>query len=269
MADFYHEQLDLSSSYLKHNVFADIKEMREYYDCISYSCFFCLRPGTIAFTNYASYIYTAMSGTLGSISELFRIGRMNDAIVLTRKFYDDVMMDLYLEVIRKEKCKSIVYSDVEEVNKWLTKKIRMPRTSKILKLLETSDCCKELYPYFGWKTNLQKSREFLDDSVHGNLYYRVLLNCNSVYLNDRETQLNNIQTILHQMVQVHIAYTFYLNPTYLMASTYIDCLECNETPPEGSEYWIAPFAQEAFNKFIKSDKVLSQFIQMNCPLEIE
>ena len=54
----------------------------------------------------------------------------------------------------------------------------------------------------------------------------------------------------------------------MMASDYIDSLEIGMTPPEGSERWIAPFAQEAFDKYIVPYKALAEFIKDNCCLEI-
>ena len=34
-----------------------------------------------------------------------------------------------------------------------------------------------------------------------------------------------------------------------MASDHIDYLDMNMTPPEGSEYWLAGYAQDAFDEF--------------------
>ena len=33
----------------------------------------------------------------------------------------------------------------------------------------------------------------------------------------------------------------------MASSDYIDHLECGDTPPENSQYWVAPFIQEIFN----------------------
>ena len=54
-----------------------------------------------------------------------------------------------------------------------------------------------------------------------------------------------------------------------MASDYMDYLEFGEIPPEGSDQWLAPFAQEAFGKYIKRDKKLADFIKNSCSLQIE
>ena len=53
-----------------------------------------------------------------------------------------------------------------------------------------------------------------------------------------------------------------------MASDYIDYLDEGMTPPEGSEDWIAPLAQDAFDKIIKPHPKIANFIISTCPLKI-
>ena len=69
-------------------------------------------------------------------------------------------------------------------------------------------------------------------------------------------------------MRVQVAFNFQLSLEYMMSSDYIDYLDKGRTPPEGSEHWIAPFAQEAFDKFVKPDAKLASFIRSNCPLNI-
>ena len=37
----------------------------------------------------------------------------------------------------------------------------------------------------------------------------------------------------------------------MMSSDYVDYLEFGMIPEEDSQYWVAPFIQEAFDKFVK------------------
>ena len=157
---------------------------------------------------------------------------------------------------------------VEEVNEWIQGKHRIPKIEKILKCLEKSEKTKDLYPLFGWDTYLKKNRELLDDSVHSNRFQQMLLNCNDVYIENRERHLKNCEIILNQLFLLHLSFIFHLNPQYLMASDYMDHLEMKMTPPAGSENWIARFAQEAFNKVIKPHKSIANFILSTCYLEI-
>jgi hypothetical protein len=60
----------MPEAYLKHKVFDDLKYMKEFYDSISMSCFSFVATGTHGITNYASYVYSAIEGTLDSITIL-------------------------------------------------------------------------------------------------------------------------------------------------------------------------------------------------------
>ena len=51
-----------------------------------------------------------------------------------------------------------------------------------------------------------------------------------------------------------------------MASDYMDHLEMGMIPPEGSENWIASFAQDAFDKIIKPHIKIANFIISTCPI---
>lgn len=257
----------MSEAYLKHKVFEDLRYMMKFYDSLSMSCFSFIANGTHGITNYASYVYTAIEGTLDSISILLTKGRINDAYTLIRKLFDDILLEIYMDVTLKDKF-SIDNFFVEEVNEWIQGKHRIPKTEKILKCLEKSEQTKDLYPLFGWDTYLKKNRELLDDSVHSNRFQRMLLNCNTVYIENRERHLRNCEIILSQLFLLHLSFIFHLNPQYLMASDYMDYMEMGMTPPDGCQNWIAPFAQEAFDKVIKPQKSIANFILSKCFLEI-
>lgn len=258
----------MPESYLKHKVFDDLKYMMEFYDSISMSCFSFVASGTHGITNYASYVYSAIEGTLDSISILLTKGRINDSYTLIRKLFDDILLEIYIDVTLKEKF-SIDNFFVAEVNEWIQGKHRIPKTEKILKCLEMSEMTKDLYPLFGWDTYLKKNRELLDDSVHSNRFQQMLLNCCDVYIENREQHLKNCEIILNQLFLLHLSFIFHLNPQYLMASDYMDCIEVGQIPPTGCENWIAQFAQDAFDKVIKPHKNISEYIKSTCYLEIE
>ena len=108
----------MPEAYLKHKVFDDLKYMKEFYDSISMSCFSFVATGTHGITNYASYVYSAIEGTLDSITILLNNGRINDAYTLIRKLFDDILLEIYMDVILKDKI-SIDNFFVQEVNEWI------------------------------------------------------------------------------------------------------------------------------------------------------
>ena len=69
--------------------------------------------------NYESYMFLAMKGTVDSIKLLLQKGRFNDAFVLVRKLYDDILTQIYISVTLKEKFDVFDNFSVEEVNQWL------------------------------------------------------------------------------------------------------------------------------------------------------
>lgn len=49
---------------------------------------------------------------------------------------------------------------------------------------------------------------------------------------------------------VHFSYMYSINPHYMMSSDYVDALDLNQQPEEGSQYWVAPYVKEVFEKYI-------------------
>ena len=272
----FQSQIDssiLSKEYHNHPVFEEIKHMMTLYDCISYGCFSFIpsgtfKPGTPYTGNFASYIYWALEGTLDSIQALLKKGRINDALVLVRKLFDDVLSEIYIHVTLKDKYDWENAFVVEDVDEWLNAKHKIPNINKILNSLKESQTTQKLYPFFGWETHLKKHRELLNDSVHSNRFQLLLLNCNRSHFGNREKHLQNISILLNQIITIHLAFIFYLNPIYLMASDYTAHMDAGLTPPDGSEAWIASYAQEAFDKYIKPHARLAAFIRQECNLQI-
>ena len=92
----------MPETYLKHKVFDELKYMMEFYDSLSMSCYSFVSTGTQGIINYASYVYSAIEGTLDSISTLLTKGRINDAYALIRKLFDDILIDVIKDVSEEE-----------------------------------------------------------------------------------------------------------------------------------------------------------------------
>ncbi len=258
-----------SESYQNHQVFEEIKYMMEFYQGVSDTCLRYIPNGTTGILNYVTYIYMALEGTLDSIQMTLKAGRITDAFSLVRKFFDDVLVEIYIDVTRKEQYDWENNFVVKDVDEWIKSRHRVPTLKKLLAILRDSPSTKDLYPFFGWDTYLKKNRELLDDNVHANRFSAMLLNCNEVIVNDREKQLKNISIILRQIFTVHLAFIFHLNDHFFMATDYTDCLDMGLTPPEGSNEWIAPYAQEAFDRYIRPMPKLAEFIKTRSGLKIE
>lgn len=265
----YVSKTNYGEAYYNHEVFELIKHIIDYYDKVAYSCFGFIPNGTLGAANYSSYVFRSICTTLKSIKMLLKEGHLADAFVLIRKLFDTVMVEIYLNVVREEKYDWMENFVVKDVDEWIKRKIRIPRVNNILKVLKESKTTKDLYPFFGWNSYLKTNRDFLDEHVHVCNFRSVMLNCKDNYLESRETQLKNAAIVLKQIMIVHLAFTFYMNGHYMMADTYMSYKEMGDTPPEGSEHWLAKYAQDAFDEFIKPHTKLAEFIKENCCMVIE
>ena len=270
ISDWGYNIIDYPESYTTHKLFDELDYYEEFYEVIAMDCHRFVPIGVETMLNYASYIFTSIECTLGSIKMLLKTGKINDAYILIRKMYDDILVEIYIDILRKDKFDYEENCIVEDANEWIKGKHRIPSLKMILKTIKESPSTKEIYPFFGWDTYLKKDRELLDDSVHSNRFSRMLLNCYHIYMENgaREKYLDYASKVLKHVFTLHLSFIFYLNPQYLMASTYTDYLDEGATPPKGSENWIANYAQEAFDKFIKTDEKLSAFLKNNCWLQI-
>lgn len=185
------DKLMLSKIYKEHQLFKELDEMMDFYEAVSDRAIYFLPSGTKEFYNYESYYFMSIQGTLDSIKTLLKIARINDAFVLVRKMFDDILTEIYLDITLKDKFDINKNLYVDEVQKWIESSFRIPSVKNILKAIKESLQTKDLYPFFGWNTYLEHNRKLLDDSVHANKYSSVLLNCNTVYLDGRMVEERN------------------------------------------------------------------------------
>lgn len=253
---------------LKKQIEEEINFIQNFYFLISDSCYLYLPLGTSFVFNFNSYFYTSMENTLDSIKILLKLNRISDAYNLTRKFFDDILVNIYIDIKCKENYQPEINNKVEDVDNWLREKYRIPKLIELLSTIKKSKYTCELYPHFRWNTDLKKIRNILDDTIHDNRYKYILLNCSKVRV-DREKHFQNIIDIINQLFKIHIAFIFYTNPHFLISQEIRFEMEMNDHIINENEIDIAPFAQEAFDKFIRPDKELSDLIKKNCFLKID
>ncbi len=246
----------------------DLLRFQDFYKNVAYNCFLFLPKGTKGVCNYDSYLYESLAGTISSIHTMVEKGHLNDACVLLRLYFDNILTQTYIHLLAEQKFDVFTNFYVNEICEWLQKKNRIPSIKKVLAMIETSDKTKTIYSLVNKNDRLKTDREFLDDCVHGNRYQYFLYNCSAIYLKHRDVFLSKIQTVLNTLFVLHLSFIFSLTSHYLTSSDYRDCLEMGMTPPEGSEYWIAPFAQEIFDTYIKPNSELANYLCSICSLKI-
>ena len=98
----------------------------------------------------------------------------------------------------------------------------------------------------------------------------MMLNDNELFIKERVKCLDQFLSDVESLFILHFAYIFFLNDHYFMASNYIDSLEVGIPPEENSQYWVAPFIQDVFDKIIKIKRPdVADFIKKNTASDLK
>lgn len=242
-----------NEKYQGHRVFEELSSYIEFYETLSESVFRFCSMGTRAICNIDSYVYTSIQGTLESIRDTARKGRINDAYALLRKYYDSVIINIYSNLYLKNNF-SIENLIVEQINNWLQGNERLPEYRIMSNYIRSSEELTVMNNLLYQDKRYREIRDRCNDHTHYNFFHNVLLNDNSVYIKNRLQTLDVLAEDTKNIFILHLAYVFYLNGHYMSSMDYVDCLECGMTPEEGSQYWVAPFVQDVFDGVIKKER---------------
>lgn len=135
-------------------------------------------------------------------------------------------------------------------------------TSKYKRHLEKSNDKLEyiMSSYFEniWRTVDRK----LNNYVHGNGVNYISVN----YVRNIESSTirNELIEIMENITSIFLSALAMVDATQMRSTDYLDALEFEEKPIEGSQYWVAPCIVEYMEKnFPKIDKGLLQYIEEN------
>lgn len=235
--------------YQTHPVFGELESYVGFYERLAHSVFQWVSSGTSAFGNIDSYVYSSIQGTLASIHTILRDGMINDAYSLLRKYHDSVVINIY-SILYLEEHFSIDNFVVEQIDRWLKGTARLPEYRVMSQYIRSSSRVASVTEVLYSDDRYKLLRDRCNDHTHYNFYRNVLLNDNEIRLPYRGRVLDEIAVDLRDLVVLHLAYLFSARQHYMMASDYVDCLECGYTPESDSQYWVAPFVQEAFDEIL-------------------
>ena len=71
-----------------------------------------------------------------------------------------------------------------------------------------------------------------------------------IYNPKRIKELDNLYACILHLFIFHFAYMYSLNPQYMMASDYVDALDLDLEPEEGSQFWVESYVTNVFEKYI-------------------
>lgn len=243
----------LEKEYLEHQVFDELKELAKFYDSLAFSIMSWIPQGTKAIFYLDTYVFSSIMGTLESIREILFKGRINDAYALLRKYFDSTIINVYTNLYLTDNFSHDNFI-VKHIDNWRNGTETIPEFRVISRYVKESKKLKPITELLQKDKLYKEVRDRCNDHTHYNYYHNLLLNDNKIYLENRVKALETFSSDLTAVFVQHFAYLFYLNDYYMMSSEHLDSLDLGLTPEEGSQFWVAPFIQETFDKWIKLNR---------------
>jgi len=244
----------MDKAYKEHPVFEQLSDYAEFYKDLANIVMGWVTQGTTSIINIDTYVYSSIQGTLESINDILIKGRINDAYALLRKYYDSAIINIYTNLYLDENF-SIENFVVNKINDWLHGKEQLPEYRVMSNYIRKSEKLAEINELLNKDNRYKEIRDRCNDHTHYNFYKNLLLNDNEIYLENRIAVLNVFSKDLENLFVLHLSYLFYLKDQYMMSSDYVDSLDLGLTPEEGSQYFVARFIQEIFDKVIKKNRM--------------
>lgn len=208
--------------------------------------------------------------TLKNIQSCMTNGNLSDAYALLRKVRDESLLFLYFLTIVKDS-----YLKRDEINKqrkdlfdWYNSKISYIKNEDILNYIRRYQNVDIVISEHKLDSEWETLRKKLNNYVHTKGRQNAFSNYSQIY--DYE---NGFEEIRQDIKYVAVSFIFILlmiDSTIIMSTDYIDHLEMNMSPPEGSQYEVAPVVQNFINTYLKSyNNELVSFIKETSIMKIE
>jgi len=128
----------ISKDYLEHKIFNQLDDYSEFYDSLALRIMGFIPNGVKGFFNIDSFLYTSIQGTLKSIKEILKKGRINDSYALLRKYYDSIIINVYSILFLSDNF-SIENFVVEKIDNWVKGNEKLPDFRIMSQYIRTSD----------------------------------------------------------------------------------------------------------------------------------
>lgn len=257
----------LTKEYKEHKIFSELEKYSSFYNSLDFSTFSWVSMGVKGIINFDNYIFSSMKGTLESIKLILEHGKINDAFSLTRKYYDNVVINIYA-LLYLEDNHSLDNFIVEKINNWVTNKEKLPEYKVMNSYIRNSKQLKTINNLMFRGEYYKKMRIRLNDHTHYNYFKYMFYNDNEMadFKNNRIRFLEQLSIDIKNIFILHFIWLFTIKDNYMMSSNHIDYLDMGEIPPENSQYWVAPFIQEIFDDIIKKNRpdLVEEFKKSTC-----
>lgn len=239
-----------------HVVFDELAYLKNFYEQLSMGVFQWGRSGVHTIGNIDSNLYSSSAGTLDSIALVLSNARIADAYALLRRFQDSAVLNLFVDELSNEwestlSQENLPVAGITTVEDWINGKTSIPEYRVMSKKIREAPRLQPLNGLLYADHRYKELRERCNSYTHFNFYKNVLANDNEIHFPQRSQLFERIRLDIVDLALLHMSYVFFAMPHYLMSRDHLDCLEMGMKPDEGSEYWVAPYAQEFFDKYFK------------------
>lgn len=260
---------NLNKEYISHAIFSDLELYINFYNSLSNSIFRFMNLGTKVI-NFETYLLSSIKGTIESIKLILADGKINDAYALTRKYDDSVIIHIYALLYLKNEFNIEKNMIVEKIDNWLSGREKLPTYKDMNKYIRDNlNKLKEINKLLN--DNVYSGiRKRCNDHTHYNYFQYMISNDNQIFNPRRITFLDQLSSDIRYIFIKHFILLFTLNEIYMMSSDYVDYLDMGQTPPEGTQYLVAPFIQDVFDNIIKVyEKDLAAEIKKTTYMKLE
>lgn len=220
------------------------------------------------------FVSTSLELTAGSIISCCEYGCLSDANALLRKYRDDMFFYLYLLVYHSNRLLGVDKNNTkqmeENIKKWLDNNLRDLSIGKVMKAIGEAPGINKAVKKYKLQQYFDKIGDRLNNYVHSNGVYYYNRNINSYKENEF---IKRLQLLVDDMRFITVTFLFLLticSPLTIMSTDYTDCLDMRETPPDGSQYWVAPFVTDFFKSNLDLiDKSCIDYLKENTFMDFE
>lgn len=208
--------------------------------------------------------------TLKNIKSCLEYGSLSDAYTLLRKVRDESLLFLYfLTIVKNHNSKKVESNkQIKNLYDWYDSKISYTKNEDIFNYIRAYQKVDSVISEYKLDVEWETLRIKLNDYVHTKGRQNAFSNYSQSY--DYETGFDEIREDIKYVAVSFIFILLLIDSTIIMSTDYIDHLEMNMSPPEGSQYEVAPIVQDFINTYLKSyNNELVSFIKETSLMNID
>ncbi|MEN6634714.1 MAG: hypothetical protein ABFC56_02560 [Clostridiaceae bacterium] len=192
-------------------------------------------------------IISSSSQTLNNMILCCEVGSFGDAYTLLRKLRDNLFFYLYiLEASNSTDILSETEMNKHELNikRWLQNELSGLYFRNILQFLSDSNSLNPAIEKYSLEEAINKINGTLNNYVHSN--GAEFLNHPVGYHFNKDTKAfsDELYSIAELIIVSFLFFLILLQGNLISSTDYVDSLDCQQEPEEGSQYWVAPFVKE-------------------------